>query len=62
MEEMLGLSKDARGDEELKRKIRTDGIDEIESVEEDDYDDDTFASGERFLQKKRKRKIRLWQI
>ena len=46
MEEMLGLSKDARGDEELKRKIRTDGIDEIESVEEDDYDDDTFASGE----------------
>ena len=47
IEDMLGLSKDAKGDEELKKKVRTDSINEVNlKDEEDDYDDDTFASGE----------------
>jgi len=47
MEEMLELSKDAKGDEELKKKVRTDSTNELDfQDEEDDYDDDTFASGE----------------
>ena len=46
IEDMLGLSKDAKVDE-VKEKVRTDSINEVNPKnEEDDYDDDTFASGE----------------